>query len=184
MTEVTTVYDRFTALAKRAMVAARDAAASIGHDFIGTEHLLIGLGQTAGTASEALRAQGVELDRLRAEVERQMAARGVAATHGAAATDALATLGIDVVEIRRRADASFGAGSFQFPRPAFSLSAKHAVKASLDYARELGQERIDTEHLLLGVLTDETDTSMHALTQLSVDVAALRRTLTSRSADG
>jgi ATP-dependent Clp protease ATP-binding subunit ClpA len=150
MTDVTTIYDRFTALAKRALVAARDAASSLGHDFIGTEHLLIGLAQTAGTAGEVLRAQGVELDRLRAEVERQMAARGIAATHGVAAMDALATLGIDVVEIRRRADASFGAGSFQFPRPAFSLSAKRAVKASLEQARDMGHERIGTEHLLLG----------------------------------
>ncbi len=150
MTEVTTVYDRFTELAKRAIVAARDAAASLGHDLIGTEHLLIGLAQTAGTAGEVLRARGVELGRLRAEVERQLAARGVAATHGVAATEALAVLGIDVGEIRRRADATFGGGSFQFPRPAFSLSAKRAVKASLEQAREVGQERIDTEHLLLG----------------------------------
>jgi ATP-dependent Clp protease ATP-binding subunit ClpC len=183
MTEVTTVYDRFTALAKRAMVAARDAAASIGHDFIGTEHLLIGLAQTAGTAGEALRAQGVELDRLRAEVERQMATRGIAATHGAAATDALATLGLDVAEIRRRAEASFGTGSFQFPRPAFSLTAKQAVKTSLEYARELRQERIDSEHLLLGVLADASDTTLQVLAALSVDVAALRRAVLSRPAE-
>lgn len=175
MTEVTTVYDRFTALAKRAIVAARDAAGSLGHDFIGTEHLLIGLAQTAGTAGEVLRAAGVELDRLRAEVERQLAARGVPATHGVAATDALATLGIDVVEIRRRADESFGTGSFQFPRPAFSLSAKRAVKASLEQARVLGQERIDTEHLLLGILADDADPTPHVLTALGVDVPALRR---------
>lgn len=184
MTEVTTVYDRFTALAKRAIVAARDAAASLGHDFIGTEHLLIGLAQTSGAAGEVLRARGVELDRLRAEVERQMAARGVAATRGTAATDALATLGIDVVEIRRRADASFGAGSFQFPRPAFRLSAKRAIKASLEQAREVGQERIDTEHLLLGVLADGSDATLEVLASLGIDVAGLRRTVLSRATEG
>lgn len=174
MTEVTTVYDRFTALAKRALVAARDAAASLGHDFIGSEHLLMGLAQTAGGASEVLRVRGVELDPLRAEVERQLAARGVAATHGVAATNALATLGIDVAEIRRRADASFGSGSFQFPQPAFSVPAKAAVKASLESAREAGQEQIDTEHLLLGVLADENGGGAQALTALGVDVAACR----------
>jgi ATP-dependent Clp protease ATP-binding subunit ClpC len=169
-------------LAKRVLVAARDAAASLGPDFIGTEHLLIGLAQTAGAAGEVLRARGVELGRLRAEVERQMAARGIAATHGAAARDALATLGIDVVEIRRRADASFGAGSFQFPRPAFSLSAKRAIKAALEQAREVGQERIDTEHLLAGVLADESDAAVEVLAALGIDAAALRRSLVSRMA--
>jgi ATP-dependent Clp protease ATP-binding subunit ClpA len=180
MTEVTTIYDRFTALAKRAIVGARDAAASLGHDFIGTEHLLIGLTQTAGLASEVLRGQGVELGRLRIEAEHRMSARGVAATHGDSAADALATLGIDVGEVRRRVDASFGAGSFQFPRPAFSLSAKHAVKASLEQARAVGQEQIDTEHLLLGVLADGSDPAVRLLTALDVEVDALRRTVLSR----
>jgi ATP-dependent Clp protease ATP-binding subunit ClpC len=184
MTEVTTVYDRFTALAKRAIVAARDAATSLGHDFIGTEHLLVGLTQTAGTAGEVLRAQGVELDQLRAEVRRQLAARGVPATHAVAATEALATLGIDVVEIRRRAEAAFGTGSFQFPRAAFSLSTKRAVKASLEHARGVGQERIDTEHLLLGVLDDESDATLQVLTALGIDAGALRRAVLSRLTEG
>jgi ATP-dependent Clp protease ATP-binding subunit ClpA len=184
MPEVTTVYDRFTALTKRAIVGARDAATSLGHDFIGTEHLLIGLAQTAGLASEALRAHGVELTALRSEAAGQMSARGVPATGGNGAIAALSTLGIDVSEIRRRADASFGAGSFQFPRPAFSLSAKQAVKASLEQARAAGHEEIDTEHLLLGVLAAEGDPAIAVLTSLGADVAALRQTLLSRMLEG
>jgi hypothetical protein len=178
--EVKTVYDRFTALAKRAIVGAKDAATFLGHDFIGTEHLLIGLAQTAGLASEALRAHGVELTALGSESARQMSARGIPATHGDAASNALSTLGIDVGEIRRRADAAFGAGSFQFPRPAFSLSAKQAVKASLEQARAVGQEEIDTEHLLLGVLAAEGDPAIQVLRSLGIDVAALRQTVLSR----
>jgi ATP-dependent Clp protease ATP-binding subunit ClpC len=184
VTEVTTIYDRFTALAKRAIVGARDAAGSLGHDFIGTEHLLIGLAQTAGLASEALRAHGAELTALRSEAALQMSARGIPATRGQAAADALSTLGIDVSEIRRRADASFGAGSFQFPRPAFSLSVKQAIKASLEQARAAGQEEIDTEHLLLGVLAAEGDPAILVLTSLGVDVAALRETVLSRLPKG
>jgi ATP-dependent Clp protease ATP-binding subunit ClpA len=184
MTEVTTIYDRFTAPAKRAIVGARDAATFLGQDFIGTEHLLIGLAQTAGLASEALRAHGVELTALRSEAARQMSTRGVPATHGDAATGALSTLGIDVSEIRRRADASFGTGSFQFPRPAFSLAAKQAIKASLEQARAAGQDEIDTEHLLLGVLATEGDPAIQVLTALGVDVAALRQTVLSRIPKG
>ena len=178
---VTTVYERFTELTKRAMVAARDVADSLGHDFIGTEHLLLGLAQTAGTASEALRAHGIELGRLREETARQMAAEGVATTHGQAAKDALSTLGIDVTEIQRRAEQSFGANAFKYPRPAFSLSAKKAVQSSLREARELGRERIDTEHLLLGALAQD-DGAVRVLGTLGVGKEPLRRSVLDRTA--
>jgi ATP-dependent Clp protease ATP-binding subunit ClpC len=177
----TTVYDRFTALAKRAIVGARDAADSLGHDFIGTEHLLLGLAQTAGVASEALRAHGIELGRLREETARQIAAEGVASTHGQAAKDALSILGIDVAEIRRRADETFGPNAFKYPRAAFSLSAKKAVQTSLQEARELGHERIDTEHLLLAVLTRD-DGAVRVLGTLGVGTEALRRSVLDRTA--
>jgi ATP-dependent Clp protease ATP-binding subunit ClpA len=170
-TEVTTVYDRFTELAKRAIVASRDAAASPGHDSIGPEHLLLGLAQTAGAASEALRAQGLELTELRAEVTSRSQA-----TTARDAKDALSSLGIDLDEIQRRADASFGPGAFNYPRPPFSLAAKHAVKASLEEARAAGREHIDTEHLLLGVL-DGDETGVSVLTVLGVDVVRLRESV-------
>jgi len=66
MTEVTTVYDRFTELTKRAMVAARDAATSLGHDFIDTEHLLLGvLAETDGVALRVLAVLGVDAEAVR-----------------------------------------------------------------------------------------------------------------------
>jgi ATP-dependent Clp protease ATP-binding subunit ClpC len=185
MSDVTTVYDRFTALAKRVLVAAGDAAASLGHDFIGTEHLLLGLAQTAGTASETLRAHGVELGRVRAEMVRQLATS--AETQGAAtapkptAQDALSSLGIDVAEIRRRADETFGAGALKYPRPAYSLRAKKVVQSALKQARELGQERIDTEHLLLGML-ENGGTGVQVLTALGVAPEALRQSVLERIA--
>lgn len=182
MTEVTTVYDRFTELTKRAMVGARDAATALGHDFIGTEHLLLGLAQTAGVASEALRAHGVELGRLRDETVRALADDGVPATRGQAAKEALSSLGIDLTEIRRLADENFGPGAFKYPRPAFSVLAKKAVQASLQRAIELGQQRIDTEHLLLGVLADGDGVPIRVLATLGVDADALRRSVLERAA--
>ena len=177
MAEVTSIYDRFTALANRALVAARDAAGSMGNDFIGTEHLVIGLAQTAGRAGEVLRAHGVELNRLRLETERALDARGVPATHGATAREALATLGIDIGDVQRRADASFGAGAFQFPRPAFSLAAKRAIKAALETAKDHGDVQIDTEHLLLGVLASGDDPALRCLRIHGVDPGELLRDL-------
>jgi ATP-dependent Clp protease ATP-binding subunit ClpA len=178
---VSTVYERFTELTKRAMVAAKDVAGSLGHDFIGTEHLLLGLAQTAGVASEALRAHGIELGRLREETARQMAADGVPTTHGQGTKDALSTLGIDVAEIKRRADEAFGPDAFKYPRAAFSLSAKKAVQSSLREARELGKERIDTEHLLLGVLAQD-DGAVRVLGALGVGTEALRSSVLERTA--
>ena len=182
MTEATTVYDRFTELTKRAIVGARDAATTLGHDFIGTEHLLLGLAQTAGVASEALRAHGVELGRLRDETIRELAAAGVPATRSQTAKDALSSLGIDLAEIRRRADENFGPDAFKYPRPAFSLQAKKAVQSSLQQAIELGQQRIDTEHLLLGILTERDSIAIRALATLGVDAEALRRSVLERAA--
>jgi ATP-dependent Clp protease ATP-binding subunit ClpC len=185
MTEVTTVYDRFTALAKRAMVAARDAADHLGHDYIGTEHLLLGLAQTAGRASEVLRAHGVELERMRTELLREVARSKPA--HGTAHADrtltakaALSSLGIDIDAIQRNADATFGPGRFTYPRPGFTVPAKQAVASSLRAAKESGEERIDTEHLLLGVL-DTDSTATRVLAGLGVEVEAVRQALRDHS---
>jgi ATP-dependent Clp protease ATP-binding subunit ClpA len=177
MTQVTTVYDRFTELAKRALVAARDAAASLGHDTIGTEDLLLGLAQTAGVASETLRAQGLELNALRAEAARH---------HQSASTtpnpkDALSSLGIDIHEIQRRAEETFGPGALKYPRPPFSLNAKQAIKESLQQARALENQHIDTEHLLLALLATG-GTAVSVLTAVGADPESLRHAVLERCA--
>ncbi len=118
------MYENFTALAKRAVASAQDAALVLGHDYIGTEHLMLGLTVTAGTASEVLRAHGVDLEQARDQTVRLLKAAGVDATGGKTSRDALASIGIDVGEIQRRADETFGAGAFRFPRPAFTPRAK------------------------------------------------------------
>lgn len=178
--EVTTVYDRFTLLAKRAVVAARDAADALGHEFIGTEHILLGVAQTAGTGSEMLRAHGAGFEQLHAEVVRQHREHGAdggdPARQARSGKDLLSELGIDVDEIRRRADANFGSGAFKYPRPPFSLNAKKAVQTSLRFAIEMGQQRIDTEHLLLGALDNES-AAAQALTALGVDTRNLRQSV-------
>lgn len=184
---VTSVYDRFTELAKRAMVAARDAADSLEHAHVGTEHLLLGLAQTAGVASESLRAGGLELGRARAEVARLLEAhardKGVPATRAESAQSALAAIGIDVAEIQRRADETFGPGALKYPRAAFSVLAKKSLQAALQQARALGTEVIDTEHLLLGVLATG-GTAARVLTELGVDPERLRRSVLERAGTG
>lgn len=171
------MFDRFTALAKRAVVASQDTALHLGHDFIGTEHLLLGLAQTAGTASEVLRAHGVELAQARDRTVRLLEEAGVVADGGQDAKDALASLGIDVAEIQRRADDTFGPGAFQFPRPPYTPHAKKALELTLREAAALGHEEIDTEHMLLGLLAEGEGRATQVLTALGVDTAALRESV-------
>jgi hypothetical protein len=67
------------------------------------------------------------------------------------------------------------------PRLARCPVGQAGVKASLEQARAVGQEEIDTGHLLLGVLATEGDPAIQVPTALGIDVAALRRTVLSRT---
>jgi len=62
--------EMFTERARKAIEYARDEAARLKHDYIGTEHLLLGLARLGeGMAVEVLRNIGIELNELKASVE-------------------------------------------------------------------------------------------------------------------
>jgi ATP-dependent Clp protease ATP-binding subunit ClpA len=64
-------FDRFNDRAKRVLALAQDEAIRFNHNYIGTEHLLLGLMREGeGVAARALDALSVDLSRLRSEVER------------------------------------------------------------------------------------------------------------------
>lgn len=169
------MFETLTASARQVLRASQDAAVSLGHDFIGAEHLLLGLMATGGTAGEVLRRQGAQLEPMRAETARQLEISGVAAGSGKAARDALAAIGVDVAQIRRQAEATFGEGVFRFPRPGWSAAAKKALQRALAEAVDRGKQEIETEHLLLGVLGDEGGVVIRVLDRLGVDPGELRR---------
>jgi ATP-dependent Clp protease ATP-binding subunit ClpA len=175
------VFELFTELAKRAIVASQDAALSLGHDFIGTEHLLLGLTVTAGTAGEVLREHGVEPVRVREETVRLLEEAGVPATGGQPAKDALSAIGIDVAEIQRRADETFGPGAFRFPRPAYTPRAKKALELTMGEAQALGHGNIDTGHMLLGLLAEGEGVAMQVLSALGVRSTDLREAVIARA---
>jgi len=65
------MFDRFTDRARRVMQLARAEAVRLNHDYIGTEHVLLGLIQEgSGVAASVLRNLGVDLQRIRQEIER------------------------------------------------------------------------------------------------------------------
>ena len=64
------MFERFTDRARRVVVLAQEEARMLEHDYIGTEHVLLGLiHEGEGVAAKALRALDVDLDTLRREVE-------------------------------------------------------------------------------------------------------------------
>jgi ATP-dependent Clp protease ATP-binding subunit ClpA len=63
------MFERFTDRARRVVVLAQDEARELGHGYIGTEHLLLGLShEEAGVAAKALTTLGVSLDALRQQI--------------------------------------------------------------------------------------------------------------------
>jgi ATP-dependent Clp protease ATP-binding subunit ClpA len=63
-------FDRFNDRAKRVLALAQDEAIRFNHNYIGTEHLLLGLVREGeGVAARALDSLGVELSKVRVSVE-------------------------------------------------------------------------------------------------------------------
>lgn len=71
------MFERFTDRAKRAVPLAQDEAFALDHDFIGTEHLLLGLvGTEDGAAKQALDESGVTIEQARGETVRLLTEAG------------------------------------------------------------------------------------------------------------
>ena len=67
------MFDRFTDRARKVMALARKEAHRFNHDFIGTEHILLGLVQEgSGVAANVLKNLDVDSGKIRAEIERQV----------------------------------------------------------------------------------------------------------------
>jgi ATP-dependent Clp protease ATP-binding subunit ClpC len=65
------MFDRFTDRAKKVMSFARQEAMKFNHEYIGTEHILLGLVQEgSGVAANVLKHMSVDLEKIRHEVEK------------------------------------------------------------------------------------------------------------------
>lgn len=76
------MFSRYTERAQRVIVLAQDEARRLNYDYVGTEHLLLGLiREGEGIAAKALQSLGIQLEQVRAEVEK-MIGKGSASTRG------------------------------------------------------------------------------------------------------
>jgi ATP-dependent Clp protease ATP-binding subunit ClpA len=179
------MFERFTDRARKAVTDAQVAARRLGHDCIGTEHILLGLLQGDGLAARVLGSLGVTT----AAVEREIRAEVGRGPWGSEDAAALGAIGIDLDEVKRRVEASFGQGALHW-RPGrrhpsrrrpmlaghipFSPRAKKVLELSLREALALKHNYIGTEHILLGLVREGEGLAMLVLTRLGAGPQAIR----------
>jgi len=172
------MFERFTESAREVVVRAQEEARTLGHEYIGTEHLLLGAAASDGATGRVLSAHGATPEALRAAI-RDVIGVGETTLDG----EALATLGIDLDEIRRRVEASFGPGALDRGRPSrgghmpLTPESKKALELALREAVRLGDRHIGEEHLLLGLLRDDGTGAAGMLRRAGADIARLREAL-------
>jgi ATP-dependent Clp protease ATP-binding subunit ClpA len=180
------MFERFTDGARAAVTDAQVVARRLGHGRIGTEHLLLGLLETGGLAAQVLAGAGVTA----AAVEREVLAEVGRGPLGTGDAEALGAIGIDLDEVRRRVEASFGKGALHWrpgrdcrgERPRlghipFSPRSKKVLELSLREALALKHRYIGTEHILLGLLREGEGLAMLVLTRLGAGPQLLRARL-------
>jgi ATP-dependent Clp protease ATP-binding subunit ClpC len=68
---VRAMFERFTEKAIKVVMLAQEEARRLGHNFVGTEQILLGLiGESTGIAAKVLKSMGVNLKDARVEVEK------------------------------------------------------------------------------------------------------------------
>ena len=180
------MFERFTDRARQVAVDAQVSARRLGHGYVGTEHILLGLLQGDGIAARVLGALGITA----AAVEREVLAEVGRGPLGSGDAEALGAIGIDLEEVRRRVEASFGPGALQW-RPGrgcgrgrrlppfgghipFTPRAKKVLELSLREALALKHKYIGTEHILLGLVREGEGLAMLVLTRLGAGPQAIR----------
>jgi len=93
----------FTQRAKKVLELALDEARRLGHNYIGTEHLLLGLiREGEGVAARVLEAMGADLERVRAQVVYLLGEEGTTSyTKQASKTPTLDEFGRDLTKLAR-----------------------------------------------------------------------------------
>ena len=153
------MFERFTAGARQAVTDAQGEARRLGHRYIGTEHLLLGLLAGAdGIAAAVLREAGIDARMVELDVVR-IVGRGPGSEAGADAeteadaapgadADALRVLGIDIDAVREAAEAAFGPGALDWASVAVSRPPRRRrfTRGLRPFARRRRSCRADQPH--------------------------------------
>ena len=151
------------------LVAGADLARRLGHNYIGTEHILsILVSKRDGAATRLLARLGTTAEEVRAALACWLEH---AAPAGKIDPDALAALGIDFDTVRHRLEQTFGPGALE-RSPSACLGISPRLKLGLAYALDhAGEQTLGDEHVLLGMLTVSDSVAAGVLDGLGVTLA-------------
>lgn len=136
------MYERFTDRARKVMQLANQEAQRFNHEYIGTEHILLGLvKEGSGVAANVLKNLDVDLRKIRLEVEK------------------LVQSGPEMVTMGKLP---------QTPR------AKKVIEYSMEEARNLNHNYVGTEHILLGLLSEQEGVAAQVLMNLGLKLEEVR----------
>ncbi len=186
------MFERFTESARAAVVGAQSEARSLGHGWIGTEHLLLAvLADESSEVTSALHGLGLDVGRVRAQVLAEVGA-------GVDDEAALRDLGIDLGAVRQRVEQRFGPGALDAPPPRrrrrrflgrrrppvpcgspsghipFTPRAKKSLERALREAAAQRSRDIRATHLVLGLMREE-GLAARVVTRLGVPPDAVRQ---------
>jgi len=135
------MFEKFTEGAIKVIMLSQEEARRMGHNFVGTEQLLLGvIGQRHGIGARALKKLKVTLKKARREIELYIG-RGT------------------------------GFVASEIP---FTPRAKRVLEMAVHEGKDLGQNFVGTEHILLALIGESDGVAMRTLDKLKVDIPKLR----------
>ncbi|WP_033819011.1 Clp protease N-terminal domain-containing protein [Kitasatospora sp. MBT63] len=175
------MFERFSEGARQVVTLARLEAERMGHPYVGTEHLLLGvLGRRPDPAAAVLVDAGLDQEAARRAVLRLLGGPG-----GEVDGQALAAIGIDLAAVREAVEANFGAGALDpAPGPStnrrrgairFTDRAKKTLTLALQAAVGRGSRRLEAGDLLLGLLREGGGLAVRVVRDAGLDPAEVER---------
>jgi ATP-dependent Clp protease ATP-binding subunit ClpC len=135
------MFEKFTEGAIKVIMLSQEEARRMGHNFVGTEQLLLGvIGQRHGIGARALKKLKVTLKKARKEIELYIG-RGT------------------------------GFVASEIP---FTPRAKRVLEMAVHEGKDLSQNFVGTEHILLALIAESDGVAMRTLDKLNVDIPKLR----------
>jgi ATP-dependent Clp protease ATP-binding subunit ClpC len=135
------MFEKFTEGAIKVIMLSQEEARRMGHNFVGTEQLLLGvIGQRHGIGAKALKKLKVTLKKARKEIELYIG-RG---------------------------------GGFVASEIPFTPRAKRVLEMAVHEGKDLGQNFVGTEHILLALIAESDGVAMRTLEKMGLDVHKLR----------
>ena len=136
------MFEKFTEGAIKIIMLSQEEARRMGHNFVGTEQLLLGvIGQRHGIGARALKKSKVTLKKARREIELYIG-RGT------------------------------GFVASEIP---FTPRAKRVLEMAIHEGKDLGQNFVGTEHILLALINEADGVAMRTLDKIRVDIPRLRK---------